>query len=82
MGRLKPSVQLYRLRPSGAEPNAGLTWEFKFDASGMKRPKFTGYSVEIRYEEDGQNILLDEEYEDCDTAEELAERNEESQRFL
>lgn len=77
-GKAKASGPAYKISSSGREPSGGVSWEFTFDSSDMQRPKFTGYSVEVRYEEDGQNILLDEEYEDCDTAKELAERNKES----
>ncbi len=78
-GKAKAQGPRYRVNPSGNEPSGGVTWEFTFDSSKMKRPKFSGYSVEVRYEENGQNVLLDEEYEDCDTAKELADRNEKSE---
>jgi hypothetical protein len=80
-GKIKFQAPAYKLRPNGSSPTGTVAWEFSIDSSGMKHPKFTGYSVEFFYEEDGKSVLLDSEYEDCDSAEELAGRNKNSQKI-
>ncbi len=80
-GEIKASARAYALNARGAAPSGRVEWVFTVDASGLKHPKFTGYSVKFLCEEGGQSVLLDSEFEDCDSAEELAGRNKKSEKI-
>jgi len=58
-----------------------INWIFAAPITEMKRPKITGYAIEFGYNNDDEFVVLDADYDDVDTAEELEERNKDSQKL-
>lgn len=77
-GAVSLSSPVFKANKQGNLPSGTITWEFEASSADMKRPKITGYSVEYGYEKDGEFVVLASEFDDVDSAQELADRNKKS----
>ena len=69
----------FKANKQGRFPSGMMEWVFEVSVADMKRPKITGYAVEFGYEDDGDFVVLDADFDDVDNAQELADRNKESE---
>lgn len=76
-GDIELTAPAYKTSSNGVDPN-GILWLFEVPSAGMKRPKITGYAVEYGYKDGSEFVVLDADYDDVDSAQELADRNKES----
>jgi len=77
-GKVKLPVPVFKVNKQGRSPNGMITWAFEAPAYDMKRPKITGFAVEYGYKKGDEFMALDAEFDDVDSAQELADRNKNS----
>lgn len=77
-GKVALPAPVFKVNKQGKSPNGMITWVFDVLSADMKRPKITGYAVEYGVKENDEFVALDAQFDDVDSAQELADRNKES----